>query len=94
MELDQHCRVPQLQWSELHPPHGENHGSQVQDGLANLRRLNMSRKRHSEPPDAAYVLLWLVGLSITLHSSALGQGPDKFNSVFERGQITYEDTTI
>ena len=37
---------------------------------------------------------WLVCLSVTLCSSALGQAKDKFNTVLERGQVAHEDPTI
>ena len=36
----------------------------------------------------------MLGRSVTLHSSALGQVPENLYTVFERGQIAHEDPTI
>ena len=37
---------------------------------------------------------WLGGLSVTLCSLALGEATDRGSTVFERGQMAYEDPTI
>ena len=52
------------------------------------------------PASRAWVALvslgggWVVGWSVTLCSSFLGQATDKFYTVLERGKIGHEDPTI